>query len=497
MSKVKKVFAIIVSMAMILGMSLTTFAEPAGTTIVVNNLDEQAFLTAVQVIEPDTTKETGWKFSSTDAEQAYATAFEKEDYTDDDLQDIIWSLIYYKTNDASKVPAGTEKATAEQIKNALADLDDNSYVSQGTTFEVVSGGVNVTTAGVYAIKATTTAQNYVYSDMAAYVSFDKYVNGEPTELKADPVNAKRTELSIDKDNDKPDDVVAVGDTVTYNITTTVPYIDDAVADVKYTIKDTIKGAEYVTETINDKEYVILTVYLGSTVYPDYRAEVTKTSDGETFTLDLSNIAKYRINANETLEIYYQANVTKTYVENKVDADDGTHDFTEKTDKLYTGSVTITKRDAEDKQTLANAEFKLYRESDGKYAIVEADASAVDTYIVTGWGTKDEAKVNIKTGTNGTAVVKGLDDSDTYKFEEVVAPDGYSINETDSPVNWTNKENPETASDRNGTATMTDTKLAALPSTGGIGTTIFTVGGCAIMIAAAGLYFASRRRQENK
>ena len=43
--------------------------------------------------------------------------------------------------------------------------------------------------------------------------------------------------------------------------------------------------------------------------------------------------------------------------------------------------------------------------------------------------------------------------------------------------------------------MNDTKLASLPSTGGIGTTIFTVGGCAIMIAAAGLYFSLRRRTE--
>ncbi len=42
--------------------------------------------------------------------------------------------------------------------------------------------------------------------------------------------------------------------------------------------------------------------------------------------------------------------------------------------------------------------------------------------------------------------------------------------------------------------MTDTKLSSLPSTGGIGTTIFTVGGCAIMIAAAGLFFASRRKE---
>ena len=40
----------------------------------------------------------------------------------------------------------------------------------------------------------------------------------------------------------------------------------------------------------------------------------------------------------------------------------------------------------------------------------------------------------------------------------------------------------------------NTKLSELPSTGGIGTTIFTIGGCIIMIIAAGLFFASRRKK---
>ena len=39
----------------------------------------------------------------------------------------------------------------------------------------------------------------------------------------------------------------------------------------------------------------------------------------------------------------------------------------------------------------------------------------------------------------------------------------------------------------------DSKLSALPSTGGIGTTIFTIAGCLIMVTAAGLFFASRKR----
>nr|WP_300789828.1 SpaA isopeptide-forming pilin-related protein [uncultured Acetatifactor sp.] len=50
-------------------------------------------------------------------------------------------------------------------------------------------------------------------------------------------------------------------------------------------------------------------------------------------------------------------------------------------------------------------------------------------------------------------------------------------------------------DDNTVANIPNTKLASLPSTGGIGTTIFTIGGCAIMIIAAGLFFATRRKTE--
>ena len=216
---------------------------------------------------------------------------------------------------------------------------------------------------------------------------------------------------------------------------------------------------------------------------------------------MSSIALDRTNANKELVIKYQAIVKGEIINNKVTMSSGSHNPYTDEDVLYTAKVTMTKTSEDTNEKLANAGFKLYRttKSGTEYAIVTEDSTTPNSYIVTGWGTKDQAITNIVTNENGQAIVRGLDDSDEYFFEEVVAPEGYSINETDSKVVWDTEGSGTAAATRAGTATMTDTKLSSLPlpSTGGIGTTIFTIGGCVIMIAAAGLYFASRRKQENK
>ena len=80
---------------------------------------------------------------------------------------------------------------------------------------------------------------------------------------------------------------------------------------------------------------------------------------------------------------------------------------------------------------------------------------------------------------------------TYAFKEVVAPEGYSINTDDAEVSFDADDTHTKVIE--GTASMTDTKLAALPATGGIGTYIFTIAGIIIMAAAAGFFFVSRRK----
>ena len=115
--------------------------------------------------------------------------------------------------------------------------------------------------------------------------------------------------------------------------------------------------------------------------------------------------------------------------------------------------------------------------------------------------------------------KGLDGDLSYYLKETKAPTGYTINDTVYKITFgeiikdkdgkvisydvtildtvTNQEVTSTISygkpAETPAVTVLNTGIGSLPSTGGIGTTIFTIGGCLIMIVAAGLFFASRRK----
>ena len=97
--------------------------------------------------------------------------------------------------------------------------------------------------------------------------------------------------------------------------------------------------------------------------------------------------------------------------------------------------------------------------------------------------------DVTVGADGKVVLKGLG-AGVYEITETLAPEGYSIN-TNIPNATITKGSTE-----NVQIDVPDSKLSALPGTGGIGTTIFTIGGCLIMIAAAALFFANRKKQQH-
>lgn len=159
--------------------------------------------------------------------------------------------------------------------------------------------------------------------------------------------------------------------------------------------------------------------------------------------------------------------------------------------------------------LGGAVFTLYTDADTK---IVYNSDGKNTLVATG-GT-------VTSKDDGKLVIRGLA-AGTYYLKETFAPAGYTLNNTVYKIeinasykadgqldSWTITTTEVGGTNapyvtemlpggvKEGTVTkieIPNTSLASLPSTGGIGTTIFTFGGCAIMILAAGLYFASRRR----
>ncbi len=509
MKKMKKIFAVILSLAMVLGMSMTAFAAPASTTITVNGLDANATVTYKQIIQPNTNTVTGWEFINKNDVKCFdanATG------TVDEEQAVIWKLIKMESGNSTvtNMPKDTVAYTTSEFQTAVGKI------TTATPMGTVSNGTvtkDVSSAGVYVINADSKKDGnptaYKYAPMAAYVSFDEYdkTTGVPASLVPATVNAKSTTVDITKTADETDKVVEVGKVVTYTATTKMPFVSANNNVTSYKLVDTIDGAKYVTVAEGaNKGKVKVDITVGTTTETAY-VDVVKNTDGkDTITADLTKYlgkenpapGEYALNAyaNATVTISYKAEVTSTKVSNTIIPDDGKNTYKPAIDTLYTGTVTLTKT-GKNEEKLANAEFVLVRKSGTgdnatvKYAIA-TKTEGKSEYTVTGWGTEDKA-TTMTTDTNGNIVVKGLDDSVnemTYEFKETKAPNGYSINEKNANVTWGTNQ---AADKRTGTATMEDSKLSALPSTGGIGTTIFTIAGCAIMIAAAGFFFASRKK----
>ena len=153
---------------------------------------------------------------------------------------------------------------------------------------------------------------------------------------------------------------------------------------------------------------------------------------------------------------------------------------------YEGNVSLKKVNTK-AEVLNGAEFQLLKGTTpvsvvkvaaGVYKVaLDNEANATTTLVAT----------------NGTLQVTGLDEG-SYAFKETKAPEGYKVSPNNKEFTITANESAEVTVNE---LSFVNTKLSALPSTGGIGTTIFTIAGCVIMIAAAGLFFASRKKSDNK
>lgn len=155
-----------------------------------------------------------------------------------------------------------------------------------------------------------------------------------------------------------------------------------------------------------------------------------------------------------------------------------------------------------KALLENAEFSLYKTeactAGEEIKLVQVSDTADGTVYRVAVENEQGADTKITTGTK-LITIKGLDDA-IYYLKEIAAPRGYNPLTAPVAVNLTNGNLKATVQEnfyQDNTGVQVENQSGTtLPSTGGMGTTLFYVVGGLLMAAAAVLLIAKKRMGKN-
>lgn len=516
MKTMKKVLAMLIAVVMTLGMTVTAFADtnlPAATdkaTATVENVEAGATVVAYQIVKGKYNTERGF-------------------------------LGYEVANSAISVADKTFRPTAEEVTAIARQINGGlALTSQTMTADASGNYVAELTAGYWVVLVKDTVSVYnpmlvgIYYDVKGSGDNNTLVDGtvdaeDDWELAAVDAYAKKSDVEISKkitSEDKVTDVVgdvAYGDTVSFEINTTVPDYSKEYTTAVFTIHDSMDaGLDLKADSVN----VTVT---GAKADPVKGTDYTITTTDHGF--DVAFAAKWILeNGAAAVKVKYSATVnssaTTNYVANK--------------NEVY---LTYTNNPGEtedtDKEITRHYTFEIDGFINGAESEVTEEIRKMGTEIINGTEVTKPlpgAKFAIRKAgetdviayatstSDGLLNFKGLDADVAYEIYEVEAPKGWTINDTiytakitaeyddegilkSYSVEITNNKDNEKATSvhsttdkgttvivNNATTDIPNTKLVDLPSTGGIGTTIFTIAGCAIMIAAAFLFIVSRRKE---
>lgn len=327
----------------------------------------------------------------------------------------------------------------------------------------------------------------VYSLMVAN-TYDK--DGETYMAdKAADVVAKMESYNVTKQTE--DKFVHRGQRVNFTVTTQMASKTKANGDTLTTFKvvDTSTG-------LKADSFVLDSVKIAGQKVNVDKTKVTSITgnDGKvTYTVDLSDFIS-TTDAGTTIEVKYSAIVENDHTyNNSATVNSNTVNYVPGIVNGYTGNVTLEKVDTNGK-TLNGAEFQLLKVTPVEKEGAEATKTPVNVVRVNDGEYKvalegETGATTTLVATNGTLKVTGLDEGD-YEFEETKAPTGYKVSSENKAFTITPDETKEVSVDA---GVFKNTKLSALPSTGGMGTYLFTIIGVVVMAGAAGAFFISRRK----
>lgn len=413
---------------------------------------------------------------------------------------------------------------------AITELDDGYYLVQDAsdspsgTGETNSGAKTRFILKVAGGDVKVTAKSSAPSVIKKVKEDDKTVDGAVT-VGSYTANAQY--------NDVAD--YCIGENVPFELISTMPSTYDDYTSYFYQFTDTLAR----NFTLNTDSIAVKVVNADGetalTATSDYI--VSSQDDTGKFTITINDTKKITaITKDSTIVVDYNATLNNTAEiglpgqENKVDltysnnpnytgAGENTHEGDKgKTpeDKVivFTYELDVTKY-LGNEETEANAEdgtkagFKLGNADGSKWATVDSNLR------ITGWVDDVAAATEVTTDATGIFKFIGLDDG-TYTLKETTTPTGYNtmadLTLTIGATTANNQVWSGTASDAlsaikltmNSTDTNGDVengnvkgsiinlKGSSLPSTGGIGTTMFYVGG-GVLVAGAGVILIAKKR----
>ena len=319
--------------------------------------------------------------------------------------------------------------------------------------------------------------------------------------------AKAVYPSITKEDDKED--VEIGELVTYTVTGTVP---DTTGYVSYTyeLNDKMTSGLTFNEEIAD-----MTVEIDGTeitVPETGKVTLTYADNGFVMTFDMT---KYQALKGKTITLTYKARVNEEAVckvtENTVtlkysnNPDGGTDKTPEISEQVCSSKIVVDKFEkGNTSKKLAHAKFVLVKKANDTESFYKYTAATTDTPASVTWYTLAEGETlasaiaagkvtEVETDADGAAAFNGLKDG-TYYLRETASPEGYNM--LDDDVMCAVQHTPDTTTEKiigiSLTKQVANTTGTLLPTTGGIGTTVFYILGSLLVLGAIVLFVTKRR-----
>lgn len=385
-----------------------------------------------------------------------------------------------------------DSQTKDFAKTVAKHLTDTATEGTGT--------INLTKAGYYLIVDTTNVEG---TDNAKNLSLLK-VNGPGSVTPRVKTDKPELVKKVKDTNDTTGETTGWQDSADYDIGDSIPY------QLKATMGDISNYDTYYVKFTDTMQHLILDtnsvkVTVGDRELKSDEYTLNWDADKKIMTVSITNVKSLGATNGTVITVDYNAtldsdavigsagNPNTAYLEYSNNPNNAGSGETGKTpeDKniVFTYKVTANKVD-QDGKALSGAKFRLSKKnSDGTWKVIsELDGTGNDGNVFS-WN--------------------GLDDGD-YKIEETQTPSGYnSIDPIEFTITATHdatSDNPTLISLTGGdkfsgdvstgilTTNIENKRGSTLPSTGGIGTTIFYIVGGILMVGAAVLLITKRRAE---